>query len=345
MPLAARRVFRLSFAFALALVVGYGLALQPPFMAPLFALMLTATPGSPMGPARLAVTAIALSVILGIGLLVAPMLEYYPISAVLIVGVGVYIANHLALVVGKGGLAAMLTMGLTLISALGTLSSAAAAAIIDALILGIVVAVLCQHVAHALFPEPLVPARPAPPPAQRDRAALTATVIIMPVYLLSLTNPSFYLPIIMKTVSLAQQGSLVRVRAAGRELLGSTFLGGSFAIAIWVALKIWPSLWMFFLWVLLFGVFVASRLYGLVRTRFPPSFWINTAITALILLGSAVQDTENGKDVYQAFAVRLSLFVAVGVYAWIAVILIERWRSRRQRSRCAARGMLERGQA
>ena len=341
MPIEARRVFRLSFAFALALAIGYGLALNVPFIAPLFALMLTAAPGSPIGPARLAKVAVALTLILGTGLLVVPMLQYYPIAALLIVGTGVYIANHLALNRGKGGLGTMLTMGLTLISALGTLSSAVATSIISALVLGVAVAVLCQHIAHALFPEPPLPSAPTPPPPeQRDRAALTATLVIMPVYLLTLTDPSFYLPIIMKAVSLAQQSSHVHVRAAGRELIGSTFLGGLFAIALWAALGIWPHLWMFFLWVLLFGVFTARRLYGLVQTRFPPSFWLNTAITAIILIGSAVQDTANGKDVYKAFAVRMGLFLAVALYASVAVRLVERWQSR-HRSQSTHRGGLQ----
>ena len=341
MPIGARRVFRLSFAFALALAIGYGLALEPPFMAPIFAFMLTAAPGSPLGPARLAAAAIALTLILGIGLLVVPMHEHYPLTALIIVGTGVYFANHLALNRGKGGLGAMLTMSLTLISALGTLSWAAAASVIGALVLGLAVAVLCQHAAYALFPEPPLPSRPAPPPPeQRDRAALTATLIVMPVYLLSLTNPSFYLPIIMKAVSLAQQSTHVHVRAAGRELTGSTFLGGVFAIAIWAVLTIWPNLWLFFLLALLFGVFTASRLYGLVRTRFPPSFWISTAMTTIILLGSAVQDTENGKDVYKAFAVRMGLFFAVALYAWVAAILVERWRSSR-RSRGPLQAVLQ----
>ena len=342
MPIGARRVFRLSFAFALALAIGYGLALEPPFIAPLFALMLTAAPGSPIAIARLAAIALALTLILGLGLLVVPMLEHYPITALIIVGTGVYIANHLALNRGKGGLGAMLTMSLTLISALGTLSWAAAASVIGALVLGVALAVLCQHVAYALFPEPPLPARPAPPLEERDRAALTATLIVMPVYLLSLTNPSFYLPIIMKAVSLAQQSSHVDVRAAGRELTGSTFLGGVFAIAIWAVLSIWPHLWLFSLLVLLFGVFTASRLYGLVQTRFPPSFWANTAITTIILLGSAVQDTENGKDVYKAFAVRMGLFFAVAFYAWAATILVERWRTSR-RSRNTRRAVLQGG--
>jgi hypothetical protein len=47
---------------------------------------------------------------------------------------------------------------------------------------------------------------------------------------------------------------------AGRELLGSTFLGGCFAILLWFGLKIHPNLWMFFLWTFLLGVYFASKL-------------------------------------------------------------------------------------
>jgi hypothetical protein len=42
------------------------------------------------------------------------------------------------------------------------------------------------------------------------------------------------------------------------------------------------------------------------------------AVTMLILLGPAVEDSASGKDVYAAFAVRMGLFVAVTLYAWPA---------------------------
>jgi hypothetical protein len=115
---------------------------------------------------------------------------------------------------------------------------------------------------------------------------------------------------------------------AGRELLGSTFLGGCYAALFWVLLKISPNLWMFFLWMLLFALYFAAKLYRVIASQLPPSFWVNVAVTMLILLGSAVQDSANGKDVYQAFAVRMSLFVAVTLYAWLALSAFERLRDR-----------------
>jgi len=159
---------------------------------------------------------------------------------------------------------------------------------------------------------------------------------VLPAYLLLLTNPLAYMPVIMKSVSLGQQGSMVGAREAGRELLGSTFLAGCFAVLFWFLLKLSPNLWMFFLWMLLFGLYFAAKLYGVMPSRYPGSFWMNTAVTLLILVGPAVQDSANGKDVYAAFAVRMGLFVAVTLYAWLAIQLLEHLRARRLDKRRAA---------
>ncbi len=47
------------------------------------------------------------------------------------------------------------------------------------------------------------------------------------------------------------------------------------------------------------------------------------------LLGPAVQDSAVGRDVYQSFAVRMGLFVALTLYAWGALSSMEWWRTRR----------------
>eukprot|EP00494_Astrolonche_serrata_P011990 UN12089 len=119
----------------------------------------------------------------------------------------------------------------------------------------------------------------------------------------------------MKSVSLGQQSSFVTARSAGRELLGSTFLGGCYAILFWFALGLYTNLWMYFLLMLLLGIYVACKIYQVLPSRFPATFWTNTLATMLILLGPAVEDSANGDDVYKAFAVRMSLFIAVTLYA------------------------------
>jgi len=332
MPITARRIFRLSLTLAISLAGAYALQLPLPFLAPLFALLFTAAPAPPMGVKGLLGLMLVVLITLGVGLLLIPLLIHYPASAILMVAVGLYFSSYLTINRGKGLVGALLTVGFTLISAAGLVSYSLAVGVITALVLGIGLAIVCQWMVYPWFPEDVTPVKKARPPAntatQSNWIALRATLIVLPAYLLALTNPSMYLPIIMKSVSLGQQGSTVSARDAGKELLGSTFLGGYFAILFWFMLDMVTNLWMFFLWMLLFGVYFSSKFYQLIPSRFPASFWQNVAVTMLILLGPAVEDSANGKDVYAAFAVRMGLFVAVTLYAWLAVYVLEQWRKR-----------------
>ena len=110
--------------------------------------------------------------------------------------------------------------------------------------------------------------------------ALRATLVVMPAFLLALIDPSSYMPLIMKSVTLGQQACTTLARDAARELLGATLLGGLLAIAFWSVLTVFPHLWMFFLWMLLFGLLVGRRLYALSATGLSPGFWLNTCVDA-----------------------------------------------------------------
>jgi len=337
MHIGARRVFRLSATVALSLAGAYALQFPLPYLAPLFAFLLTAAPKPPPGPKGLLTLILVVMLTLGVGLLLIPLLTQYPAAGLMLVAVGLYFSTYLTVNRGKALLGTLLTVGITLISAAGSVSFPLALLVIQALVLGIGLAVVCQWIVYPLFPEDAAPAAPAAASAssapQSNWLALRAALIVLPPYLLALTNPSMYLPLIMKSASLGQQDSVSDTRHAGRELLGSTFLAGCFAVLFWFVLKICPSLWMFFLWMLLFGVYFAAKLYGVISSRLPPSFWQNLVVTLLILLGPAVEDSANGKDVYAAFAVRMGLFIAVALYAWLAVYLLEQLRSRRLQRR------------
>jgi hypothetical protein len=337
MQLQARRVFRLAGTVALSLAAAYALKLPLPFIAPLFALMLAAPPKPPMGPKGLFGLVLVVLLSLGIGLLLIPLLLKYPVVAILLVTLGLYLSTYVSVHLGKALLGTFLTIGFTLISAAGTVDFALATTLIQSLVIGMTTAVVCQWLVYPWFPEDPAAGNPAAVPAasveNSNWIALRGTLIVLPVYLLTLTNPLAYLAIIMKAVSLGQQSSLVNAESAGRELLGSTFLGGCLAIVFWMMLGIMTNLWMFFLLMLLFGVYFASKVYQVMKTRFPASYWLNVGMTMLILLGPAVEDSDGGKDVYSAFMVRMGLFIAVTLYAWLAVYLLEHLRERRIRRR------------
>ena len=335
LPLGARRVFRLSFCIALSLAIAYALALPLPFLCPIFTLLLTLKPAPPIGfKAMLETLAIVVSS-LAVGLLLSPMLVHYPATALVIVACGIYFSSHLILIAGKTLNGTFLTFGITLVSAAGVFDFALSAALIIGLSLALVVAVFCQWMVYFWFPENVAvidnvktdkPADKDHKPddyAQLNWVAIRSILIIMPAYLLLLTNPTAYLAVVVKAISLGRQASTLHARDAGRELMGSTFMGGFFAIVFWFMLDLVTTLWMFVCWMLIFSVYFAGKMYGVFASRYPPSFWFNALITMMILLGPAVADSAGGKDVYAAFAVRMGQMVFVTLYAWLAIYLIE----------------------
>ena len=329
----AQRALRLACGTALCLAASFGLALPIPFLAPVLAVLLLTALNQPLKlKAGIGLALIAM-LTTGIGLLLIPLLRYYAVSAVLLVGVGLFVVFRMGLRGANNLIVTFLIIGLTMISAAGVADFGLAVMVINALVRGLFLAVLMVSVSHWLFPEP--GNAPAPAAAallsasEVTRIALRATLIVLPAFLLALLDPASYLPIILKAVSLGQQSSTTGTRHAGRELLGSTLLGGLLAVLFWGALSLFVHLWMFFLWMLLFGLWVARKLYRLSPTRLSPGFWLNTLVTMIILLGQSVQDSAAGKDVQTAFAVRMGLFILVTLYACLMVQVLDQRSSRR----------------
>ncbi len=327
-----RRALRLAFGTAICLAASFGLALPVPFIPPLLTLFLLAMRNQPLSFKAGMALAVLAAVTTGSGLLLIPLLRHYPASGLCLVALCLFLCFRHALRGGSPLVSTFLTIGLTLISAAGATAFVIALTVVEALVKGMLLASLAVILAHWLLPEPPGAAEPAPgvPPDPEQGAwiALRATLVVIPAYLLALIDPGSYLAVVMKAVGIGQQVCATSARDAGRELVGSTLLGGLLAIGFWWALGLFPHLWMFFLWTLLFILLLARRLYQLSPNRQTPGFWLNTAATLLILLGQSVQDSANGKDVYAAFAVRMGLFVGLTLYACTAVRLIDRRRLR-----------------
>jgi hypothetical protein len=330
MPIEARRALRLGIAAPLSLVLAYSLGLPLPYLAPLLAVFLGAAPTPLPGPGAVIKLLLVLAITLGSGLWIGVALEHYPLSALLLVALGLFAANLLALQKGQAMIGTLLTAGLTLISAAASVSSALASAVVVALLTGVVLAVVSLWLGQLLVP---VPGGSAPEPAPSSSSArwlsLRATIILLPAYLVVLTNPAMYMPLLMKSAQLGQMDSISSLRVAGRELVGSTLMAGLLAVLFWGVLRLAPTLWFFALWFAVLTLAVGGRMMGAVVSRYSATFWQNAMVTVIILLGPAVQDSANGKDVYQAFAIRFSLFLIVAIYTWFAVNFLEQLRARR----------------
>ncbi len=76
----------------------------------------------------------------------------------------------------------------------------------------------------------------APPAVSRETAswiALRGTLVVMPVFVLALTDPSFYLAAIMKTRCARPAGRFDRHALGRRELVGSTLMAAAMALVVW----------------------------------------------------------------------------------------------------------------
>jgi len=330
MDIQARRIFRLTITPALAMLIAYGLALPLAFIAPLFAFMLVAKPSPPMGAKNLFILLVIVFSTLGIGLLLIPILLHYQLTAILLVAVGLYLSTYITVNLDKMIFGVFLTIGFTLISALGTVDFGLATSVIGSLATGMAVAVISQWLVYPWFPEnPALTESDSPicTSEQTNWIAIRSTITILPIYWIVLTNPLAYTALIIKSVLLSQQSSMVDAKSAGKELLGSTFLGGILAFLFWALLGISTNLWMYFLWMLLFSLYFSCKIYQFIPTRYPASFWLNTAMTMILVLGPAIEDSATGTGVYAAFFSRISLFVFATLYAWLALYSMEYLRS------------------
>jgi hypothetical protein len=325
-----KATLRLAIGLGLAVFVAYGLALSSPFVVCVLSVVVLSRPGPPIPLVKGLVVALVFAGLVAVGIAMVPLLQYYAFSGVLLTAVVLHALFYSGLV-GTNPLSPVLVLSFTVIPVAGVAEQALVGELSIALATGIGIGVLVSAVSHALFPDPPSPAGAAaakarPEPGEAAWIALRATLIVMPVFVLALTDPSFYLAAVMKTVALAQQAGDTDARSAGRELVGATLTGAAVAAGVWTGLSIWPSLWMLILWLVSAALWTGSAMFGVRRTRMRPPFWSNALVTAFLLLGPAIEDSASGKSVLEGALVRTSLFVAVAFYAWGMIRLLERHR-------------------
>lgn len=330
---ADKAVLRLTVGLGLAAMIAYGLALPLPFLCCLMAVILLTKPGPPLPLVKGLVVAILLAGLVVLGVFMVPLLENYPMSGVLLTSVILFALFFLGLRTGNP-LTQVLVIAFTLIPVAGVAEQGLVTMIAMTLAVGLLTGIVVSGMTQALFPDPPgLATRATPPPVLEPASAawiaLRGMLVVMPVFVLALTNPSLYLAAIMNTVTLSQQACSADTRSAGRQLVGSTVMAAAMALLVWLGLSLLPNLWMMMLWLMAAAMWAGFRIYRIRGTRFPPTFWISALTTMLVLLGPAIEDSANGKGVVGTSLGRIALFVGVALYAWAMVWILERWRASR----------------
>jgi hypothetical protein len=336
---ADKAVLRLGSGLGLAVLLAYGLPMSLSYAVCVMATLVLCRQGPPIPLLKGALLAAGIGLVVAAGMLMVPLLEHYPLAGVMLTGIILHALFR------RGGervspVTMILVIALTAIPVAGVAEQALASQLAKSFALGIGTGILVSSLAHVLFPDPPAPPDEAPPPASAapdDWKAFQATLVVLPVVVLALTNPSFYLAAIIKSVGLAQQAGAANAAGAGRQLVGSTLVGAAIAALAWLGLTLRPNLMMLALWVVLAALWCGARIFGAKASAQPPSYWRNVLLTMLILLGPAIEDSATGKDVARASAVRVSLFVVLALYAWATVWAMERWRAARARTRARTR--------
>jgi hypothetical protein len=337
-PVAARRIIRLAFGTAAALWFSQAVAWDVSFIMPVLVSFLLAVPIPAPTLKKGLGFILALAIPVSTALLLLPFLYDYRAAGILILLAACFWSFYYSAKGGSPVLGAFLTVGLAILTAVGSVSIDAALMVTKAVVINAVIALLFVWLAHAFFPDPPPPEnkarKPAPPAISREIAIWSAwrsTVIVFPVMLFFLvySESATYLVVMIKVASMGQQVENDNTRAVGRSLLLSTVIGGIGAIIMWEILSIWPSLVMYSLMVILGGLIMGRRIFQGMAMHPRAGTWSYAFLTMLVIIAPAVMDSASGGAADAKFWDRLLMMFGATFYSVAAVSVYDAFRPRK----------------
>lgn len=337
--IASTRILRLAFGTALALWFSQTIGWSLSYVAPVFTLLLLATPKpSPGLKGGLVIASLVTVAVFG-GLLLLPLLFHHTLAGILVLTVVLFHAFYFTSRGGNAVLGMLIVVGLTMTVAVGSVSVDAVVAVAQAVSINAYIGVLFVLVAHAVIPDLAVgeqaaprPPAAAPTPAAARREAFRSLAIVLPVAIAFLysSDSAGYVAVMIKVTSMTQQVNKTATYEAAKSLLLSTVVGGFAALAGWTILGVWPLLAIYVLLVGLGGLWIGPRIFageGLCRDA---ATWSYAYLTMIVILAPAVTDSLMGSNASIAFLDRLMMFAGATVYGVLAVTVFDAFASGRE---------------
>jgi hypothetical protein len=331
---ANRRVLRLALGTSLSLAFSQAMAWDLSFIAPIFTMFLLATP-TPAPSLKMGVglvVALLVPVLIGSYVLL-PFFVHLHSVGILLVALALYFAFYLAARGAPPVVGTLLTIGITLNVAIGSISVDAVSIVTTSVAFGAIAGVVFVWIGHALLPDPpelRVAEQPkAPPPKPLVEIArlraLRSLTVVLPVAVGFLFSPASasYIVVMMKVAAMAQEAETASTKDAGRSLLQSTFWGGFAAIIGWQLLSIWPSLILYTLLVAIAALLYGRRIFEGISLATNGAMWSYALLTAILLLAPAVLDSMGGSAAGAAFWSRLILVGVATLYGSLAVTVFD----------------------
>ena len=331
---ASRRIFRLVLGVTLSLAFSQAINWPMSFIAPVFSMFILALPlPAPSFKAGVKfVLALMLPVYAGTIILI-PFLEHARWAGVLLVTLALFGSFYYSARGGSMVMGVFMTVGWTVIIAVGTVSIDVLLSVMNGLWLGAIFGIAFVWVAHALLPELPTEAvvrgastgQALPSAKTARRSALRSLVVVLPLAIIFLFSSSSitYVVIMIKVASMGQQANADKSREMGRSQIESTLWGGLAAIIAWQVLSIWPSLLMYGLVIALAGLLFGPRIFVGKGMHQKAGMWSYAFLTMIIVLAPALLDGQSADGAGSAFYSRLFLFIVIAIYGTLSVAVFD----------------------
>ena len=345
MNIASIRILRLALGAGLAMWFSQAAAWDMSFIAPVFAIVLLATPLPALSLQSGLKFVLALTLAIYSGLFLLPFLVYQLGVGILLLTLVLFWSFYFPAKGGSAIIGTFVTIGLTLTVAIGSTSIDGFLQLAAGVSVNALLGIAFVWLAHALLPDSMAQVSPqssgpasiptaSPPDLATARShALRSLVIVFPVCLLVLlsSNGAAYAAVMIKVASMGQQTSTQGTAQAARSLLGSTVIGGIGAIIAWQVLSLWPSLLMYTLLIGLAGLLIGPRIFKDQGMHPNGATWSYGYVTMIIILAPAVLDGMGGSDAGTSFWQRLIMFIGATLYGVIAVYVFDAFWPKRSR--------------
>lgn len=278
------------------------------------------------------VLALMLPVYIGT-LILIPILEHARWAGVLLMTLALFGSFYYSARGGSAIMGMFMTVGLTMIIAVGTVSIDALLFVTNGLLQGAIAGIGFVWIAHAFLPEPPVDvlksassSKPLLPSAgTATRRAFRSLVVVLPlaIFFMFSSSSMSYVVVMIKVASMGQQANADISRRMGREQIESTLWGGLAAIVGWQLMSIWPSLLMYSLMIVLAGLIFGQRIFSEKGLQARAGMWSYAFLTMIVVLAPALLDGQSADGAGAAFYSRLLLFVVIAIYGTLAVAVFD----------------------
>jgi hypothetical protein len=316
------------------------------YLAPIITMFLLALPFSQPKPKLFVVVVVALTISVYGSFVFLPLLLHQKVVGLLLVSLALFHAFYFTARGGTAVVGTLITVGLALTVAVGTVSVDALLGIASGLVIGAIVGALVAMLSHLLVPD-----RPGELPVEAKdndmpdeqvevdlatarHSAMRSLAVVFPIlfwFLLSGASAA-NLAVMIKVSAMGQEVSQKSTRNAAKSLIFSTLAGGLAAVIAWQVLSVWPSLTTYVLLVALAGLIFGQRIFEGHGLHADAATWTYAFLTMIVVLAPAVLDSDFGSAAGLRFYDRLLMFGWATLYGVGAVYVFEAFWGRPQQA-------------